>query len=506
VTEDDTGSEPAPEEPRDVSLPDAALEGVREPAASGPTAAPTPRSAAPPLPTAPSRTRRRRDTLRGVAVSQSLGRRVQNLVRGAVAQAVSKSQVRRRVAIPLYALRVLLQVIKQWARDRCPQQAASLAFQTVLSIVPLLAVGLAALRATGSIHEESALIEFLAETYIPVDPGEIAVTLKRWSENVTFESLGLAGLLTTCVLAFVMFNTLERIMNDIWRTEQRRPLAQKFIVFYALITIVPLLLATSLYQASELGLDAGLGGVVLSLAASFGAAFFANLVLPKTVVQVRAAAAGALLSALAFELAKVAFNAYAENIAMAKASGIYGTVALAPLILVWIYYSWLVLLLGAEVAYAVQHLHLLERGERRGVMSLENELVRRVNGMVAARVMVAIAEAYLTGKKIASRRALADRFDLSNEVVDRIGARLRDHDLVIEITGDHAGYLPARPPHEITLAEVMAAFRGDDVLEHEPHAETRLDRVLGDLEADARSRTRDLYLDQLVEPAEPRAR
>src|SRR5690606_28021310 len=68
----------------------------------------------------------------------------------------------------LYVLRLGAQVIRQWVRDRCPQQAASLAFQAVLSLVPVLAVALAALRATGAMHAESTFVEFLSAKLIPV--------------------------------------------------------------------------------------------------------------------------------------------------------------------------------------------------------------------------------------------------------------------------------------------------------------------------------------------------
>jgi DNA-binding IscR family transcriptional regulator len=133
-------------------------------------------------------------------------------------------------------------------------------------------------------------------------------------------------------------------------------------------------------------------------------------------------------------------------------------------------------------------------------MSLERELIQRVNGMTAARVMVAIAEAYLAGKKVLSRRAIGDRFDLSDEAVDRIATRLKEHDLILEVSGDHVGLMPAAPPMEIRLSDILAAFRGEDVLDTQPHPrDTRLDRVLRDIETDTAQRTRDLYLDQLIE-------
>jgi membrane protein len=398
-----------------------------------------------------------------------------------------------------YLFRVSTQVIRQWARDRCPQQAASLAFQTVLSIVPALAVALAALRVTGNMGAESSLVDFVAEKFIPVSPEQIADKLQTWSENVTFESLGLVGLITTVLLGFVMFNSLERIINEIWRVERKRSFAQKFVVFYASATIGPFLIGVSLYQAAKVGLADGYGGFLLSIVTSFFALFLANYFLPATKVRVGPALIGAAVTTVLFEVAKYAFSAYATQYAFQKYSGIYGTVAIVPLWLVWIYWSWLMLLLGVEVAHAAQNISVLERMDRRGAMSLENELVRRVNGVMAARVMVAVSESYIVGDKTLSRAALADRFDLSGDAVERLTQRLEDNDLLIEVEGHNPGFIPARPPDEITLDEVLATFRADDIeVPGAALSRARLEAVLREIDANTKAVTTQLTLADLA--------
>ncbi|HEY8143407.1 MAG TPA: YhjD/YihY/BrkB family envelope integrity protein, partial [Kofleriaceae bacterium] len=127
--------------------------------------------------------------------AQSLRMRVSAFLRSAESRASQSS--RKRWRFSLYLVRLAVQVVRQWARDRCPQQAASLAFQTVLSVVPVLAVCLAALRVTGLIDAQSALMRFLSERLIPVSSTELAQKLTEWSEKITFQSLGLIGLVTT---------------------------------------------------------------------------------------------------------------------------------------------------------------------------------------------------------------------------------------------------------------------------------------------------------------------
>lgn len=419
--------------------------------------------------------------------------RVKDIVR----DAEQRTGRRRRERAGLYALRLGLQVVRQWAHDRCPQQAAALAFQTVLSIVPLLAVGLVFLRATGNTSAESSFVNFLSREFVRVDRGLIAEKLQSWSENVTFESLGLIGLISTILLAFITASSTEKVINDIWRSERRRTMTQKFVVFYATITLGPFFIGTSLYQATQYGLTEGGLGLVISFATSFGALFLANYFLPVLPVRPRAAAVGALVSTILFELAKFGFDIYINEFAFAKFTGIYGTVAMVPIWLVWIYYAWLTFLLGIEVAHAVQNIGLLQRTNRRQPLSLENELIQRVNGVVAARVMCAICASYIAGDKATSRRALEDRFDLSSEVLERLVERLKTRDLLIETEGEPPGLVPARPPSEIRLTEVLAVFRGGDVTIGADDSDSQLDRILSALSDDAEQHTR-ITLDRLV--------
>lgn len=409
-------------------------------------------------------------------------------------------RLRRRAFYPLFALRVLAQVIRQWARDRCPQQAASLAFQSALSIVPLIAIGLALLRATGAFEAQSTLVEVLSKQVLPVSRDEISAQLVAWADNVNFRTAGVAGVVMMLVLSFIMFNSTERIFNDIWRVERRRSLGQKFVVFYAIATIVPALMGVSLLHAARYGLTSGLVGAAGALAATFAALLCANKLLPTRRVEWRAAAIGALLSAVAFEVAKHAFHLYVANVAFQKYSGVYGTLGLLPILLIWIYYSWLVILLGAEVAHSLQNLSDLERLDRRRYQSPELELVEMMNGVVAARLMCAVVDAWNKGKTATARDSLAARFDVSVDIVDRIFRRLKERGLVIEVQGEAEGYLPARPPAQITLAEVFAPFRGADLLTASPRssARTRLDEVIAELELHSRDKLRSVTLEELA--------
>jgi membrane protein len=448
--------------------------------------------------------RRQRQHVSLPAVSENKGRlrrRAGELVRN-MEQRARVSQ-RRRDRAGVYAFLVARQVGRRWLRDRCFEKAAALAFHTVLSLVPLLAMAVVVLRWSGSMNAESLFVDFVSRELIPVSREVIAENLTTWSDNINLETLGIGGLIAALLFSFMMVNTMEDTVNIIWRSEKRRSMAQKFVVFYASATIGPFLVGTSLFQAAKYGLTEGHSGLLLSVLTSYGALFLANFFLPANKVKVSSAALGALISMLLFELARFGFQLYVTNFAFASYSGIYGTLAVLPLLFVWIFYTWLTFLFGVEVAHVAQNFNLLQVRDRRRPLSLENELLQRVNGVVAARVMLAVSSAYIHGDKVMPRRALEDMFDLSHDVLSRIAERLKRHDLLIEVEGQQHGFLPGRPPSEISLGQVLAAFRGDDITATGEHPRSPLDRVLSDIERTVHERTDALSMADLVDDQRP---
>jgi membrane protein len=410
-------------------------------------------------------------------------------------------KLKRRVFVPLYALRVLIQVGRQWVRDRCPQQAAALAFQTALSLVPIIAIGLAMLRATGGMDESSALSNYIAQQVLPISREEISKHLMDWSSNVGIGTSGVFGVLAVVLLGFLTASTVEKIWNDIWRAERARSIGQRFVVFYALITIVPALMGVSLFHLAQVGLTEGWVGGLGALGATWAGLTFANKLLPVTRVEWRAAAVGGLVSALLFELAKQLFRLYVAEIAFKKYAGIYGTLGLLPIVLLWIYYTWVVVLFGAEVAYALQHLPELELYDRRA-RRLEHEVLDKVNGLVAARFMVQIVEGWRSGAPY-TREALSRKFHVAPEAAERIVRRLYERKLIVELDGDPPTFVPGKPPQEMTLADVMAPFRGADVLTPAVRAASRsaIDTALHKLEDDRTQKLREITVEQLVTAA-----
>lgn len=419
-----------------------------------------------------------------------------------VARRAEGTMVQRfHVRAPFYALRVLVQVVRQWARDRCPQQAAALSFETALSLVPITAIALSLLRAVGALEAQSALIQAVSHQFNPIARDEIAEQLVQWSQNLGWQTAGIAGLVSTLVLSYIMFSTVEKTWNDIWRVDRRRTLGQRFVTFYSIFTIVPALLGLSLYQAARVGLTRGMLAHLWALLATFGALLFANKMLPAIKVTWRAAATGALLSAIIFEAAKLLFQAYVSLVAMKSYSGIYGALGVLPLLLVWVYVSWLVVLFGAEVAHATQNLGFLEGMEKRAAR--EEDAAIEVSGPNGVRVLVEIARRWKSAEPAPTRVELGDGLEIAEEAMEHLLKRLKLAGLIVEVEGGEIdGWVPGRAPGQVQITDVLALFRPSDA---HHGAQPALASALVAIETATRDATRGFTIETLtLDPPLPR--
>ncbi len=362
----------------------------------------------------------------------------------------------RRARAAMFLYRLSLRILAQWARDKCPQQAAALAFQTALSLVPVTAIAFSILRAVGSLDAESHLLQFFSEHVFPQMP-DVADRIREFSGKVSIGALGGGGLIFTIVTCYSLYSYVEKIFNDIWRVGQRRTVIGKFLTFYAMVTLLPTLAGFSLYWSGRLVESGSVTRFVMPLFIEILGLVFMNKLLPRANVTWSAATAGALATALLLEATKYAFVRFAERIMLRSYSSVYGPLGLVPLVLVWIYASWVLVLLGAEVAHALQNLGLLEAEDRR---QRDDE---PINGLLAAQLLAAVAATHEAGGAGHSQERLVTEFGLTPHNVERVVKRLKARGLIAEVRGDLNGYIPGRAASAIGLEEVLAAFRSTDL-------------------------------------------
>ena len=265
--------------------------------------------------------------------------------------------LRRLQAWPWYGTAVTL--TERFREDRLALTAGSLTFTSVISIVPLATVMLALFSAFPifSTLQETLQRYFVANLFPDTIAKPVMSAITQFSTRAN--RLGLVGLAVLLISAIALMLTIDKALNAIWRVRKARSFAQRVLIYWSAMTLGPLLLAVSLTATSyAVSVARGYGGfapqgfgVVIAtlefvLIVLGGAALFHYV--PNTHVRWRHALAGGLFVALGIAGAKRLLALYFSTVP--TYSMIYGAFATVPIFLIWIYLSWVVVLLGAVIA------------------------------------------------------------------------------------------------------------------------------------------------------------
>ena len=254
---------------------------------------------------------------------------------------------------------------RRFREARLGVSASSLTFTTVLALVPLFTVGLAVFSAFPVFGKfQDTIQRWLVDSLVPESISrQVLGYLTQFSRKAS--RLGSVGLVAVLFSAIALMVTIERTLGQIWRVERTRPLQQRLILYWSAITLGPLLLGasvaiTSYVTTASRGVVDVLPGGLRWLLDSFE---FVLLVLcisglyfyvPNARVRWRHALTAGLMAALGIELGKKLLTDYLSE--MPTYSAIYGAFAAVPILLVWVYMAWLIVLLGAVVASCLPEL------------------------------------------------------------------------------------------------------------------------------------------------------
>ncbi|HEY1042489.1 MAG TPA: YihY family inner membrane protein [Telluria sp.] len=251
---------------------------------------------------------------------------------------------------------------RRLSEERLPQVAGGLTFTTVLAVVPLLTIVFAVFTTFPVFTAFRAALEaYFVQSVMPrAIANTIVDNLSAFAGKATrLSTIGAVVLLFTST---AMMGMIERAFNQIWRVQRPRPLSQRVMIYWALVTLGPLLIGLSLTMTTQLYIaTSGLlkplpyfGAVfytVVSVLLTTGAFTLLYMWLPNRYVDWRDAVWGGLAAAIAFEVAKRLFAVFIKQ--FPTYAIIYGALAALPLFLLWIYVSWLITLVGALIAAAL---------------------------------------------------------------------------------------------------------------------------------------------------------
>ena len=249
-------------------------------------------------------------------------------------------------------------VAHNFVKDDCAYRASALAFVTLLAIVPLLIVVLSVFSSFPTFQNlKMPLQNFIFANFVPNTGKLIQIHLEQFVHQVA--DLSIFGVLFLFFTAFLMMITIERSMNTIWRVHTHRTLVNALLLYWAILSLAPIfvglsLIATSYLFCFSLFANQQVPPLFLSLSPyllSFISFTFLYAVVPNYRVKLLHACIGGAIATLLFESTKFSFAYYLSHFNFYQL--IYGAFAAIPIFFIWIYWVWIVTLLGAEVSYAL---------------------------------------------------------------------------------------------------------------------------------------------------------
>lgn len=350
---------------------------------------------------------------------------------------------------------------KRFWTDGCPQVSAALTYTSLLSLVPLTAITLAILTAFPVFSDvREAGRSLLFEALVPQVSEVVFEHLERFAANAgQLTSLGIMALIVTALL---LLATIEAAFNRIWRVREGRPFLVRFLSFWAVLTLTPLLFAASISLSSRLlgAAETTMGGNALVQEAMpflFQSLAFALLyrIIPNRSVSWRDAICGGLLAAVLFNAARAGYVSYLNQFPVYET--VYGALATIPTFLIWLYLVWSTILLGAVVTASLPD---FRAGRILGAPLGRLEGAQRA--AIAVAVLSELYDAVQSGRGC-TRRDLHRAVPVGAAALDLMLDRLRSAKFVARGNSDR-WYL-VRDPHKITLDDTLKALgfglRGD---------------------------------------------
>lgn len=419
---------------------------------------------------------------------------------------------------------------RSFTRNRCPVRASALAYTTLLALIPMLAVVVSVTSSLLKTEGEERIDQFIVQLVATLTPPAAVTTngvviklparsaaataaettnqndtavataetgsadhgtnqaalavlaqndkaiaarksvarqIHEFIQNTRSGALGVTGTVLLIVAAISMLGRIEDTFNDIWGVAQGRSWFMRIILYWGVITLVPVLLVVALGLATGPHLEAtrkmlttlpfvsqhllslGLQLLpILVLCLTFGLFY---VLIPNAKVMWSAAFVGGFVSGVLFHLNNMVSVLYVSRVV--SNSKIYGSLGLLPVFMIGLYFSWLILLFGAQVAYAYQNLaaYLEER-------QVEN-INQRGREFIALRLMTLIGQRFDQGQPPPTIGELSVRLSVPTRLIRQLMQVLTAARLVVETAGQEPAFLPARPLETMTCHDILLALR-----------------------------------------------
>ncbi|HAR95274.1 MAG TPA: hypothetical protein DCR97_04840 [Deltaproteobacteria bacterium] len=410
-------------------------------------------------------------------------------------------------------LRVFALAVQGFLKNGCTKSAAYLTYYSLLNIVPLFAVAFAISKGFGlEILIENRIIELARNANWQAAGTE---QLLRFSQSLLQETKGgvIAGvgvILLFCTVILIL-GKVEKTLNTTWNVRKARTLARKIGDYLTLMMLAPILFITSssitVFVASKLDdliADYSILGpfstaiLLLMRVFSYLSIWLLLMVLytlmPNTRVKPRAAFVGGVAGGTAFLIVQWAYIKF--QIGISSYGAIYGSFAALPLLLVWLQWSWMIVLFGAEIAHAYEH------HETYGFHPDYSKIGSAERRALVVRIFHSMVKAFSGAERALTALQISRRLEIPLNLVQQLISELIDAGLVVKVdkSGDrHPVFQPARSPEDMTIKDVLDIYEGSGRTSLEPGSEhaQRVAECLKDIERAAAKSEGNMRLKEL---------
>jgi membrane protein len=401
-------------------------------------------------------------------------------------------------------LRYPVALIRDWMGGEINIRAMSLAYTTLLSLVPLMVFSFAILKGLGA---RGDLRFILHEFFRPVGSAATQLTesVMQFVTNMRGDLLGSIGL---AFLVYTVITTIQKVegsFNFVWRVERPRSFGRRFTEYLSVMILGPILLAVAigllgsaqhsplaqwLHAVAPLAWILGVLGQIVPYAIVTVVFTFMYAFIPNTHVQIRAALIGGVTAGIIWALVGKVFTAVI--LYSSQMVAVYTGFAIVLTTLIWVYLSWLILLIGAQFAFYLQFPQYLRHGQE------TIELTGSTREQVGLSIMYLIGRDYGAGKGYWDAGRLAAELDIPGIALAPVLARLERGGLILVTEKEQL--IPGRGPEVILLADILDAVRTLHIgrLLVEVHPVTVAAQVMVEVESAIRERLGTQSLRDLI--------
>jgi YihY family inner membrane protein len=370
---------------------------------------------------------------------------------------------------------VIRSAVERFYWDNGFSKAASLAYTSLISLVPITFLGFGFLASFAVSNQDLLKVrEFIFRQFVPNQQtvSTILEELSKIDQALNSSSFSVLAIVFFGVTALLLINSIEYALNETWQVFEPRSIAQRISIFCAILVITPILLVSA-YYTTKLRIEPFLMGIealqpfseVYNHVVSFlidGAAFFMLFFLiPKAPVKVNSALFGAFITALLFGVAKYYFTFYLVH--FTSYDKIYGAVAVIPIFLFWLYLTWTIILFGCEVSYQFQHLPISGKIWKKQVTSIGDGAL-----LLAIQTLILIGKSFYCGSRGMTELSLCEKLGTSSIVIKPIIGALKKSGIVLQADGIESLLVCAKDPKIISVEEIQRSLLPPETEVHLP--------------------------------------